>query len=163
MADLGAIGTKSRIGEKGSSRFPYGGLYLHGVMVIGRMVHFTSAVRDDVEGNPGPSQRVTGSGMLGYQDGQVMYWYIAGEGLRSFQIDVKFTPNTAPRPRIIAKANPDVGLMADLMVEAVSGTGWQTLLAQFTATKAPGIVEVYREMPSGYMDAVTYWDNLRTG
>lgn len=160
MADKGNVGTLSQIGHKAYGYFPYGGLYLHGVMIQTRVVHVVNAARDDVIGNPvGPSQRQDGSGIIG-PDRNAILWPIHEVGTRTFNIDVKYTPDVSPRPRIIAKANPEVGLLADLVDEAVSSAGWQTLTVSFSAL-AVGIVEVWREVPSGYADARTWWDNVR--
>lgn len=161
MSDLGSIGTLSNVGHKGYGYFPYGGLYLHGVMIQSRIVHVTNALRDDAIGNPvGPSQRQDGSGILG-PDGMAILWPIHEAGTRTFNIDVKYIPDIAPRPRIIAKANPEVGLLTELIDEAASSASWQTLTVSFSAI-AVGVVEVWREVPSGYQDARTWWDNART-
>lgn len=50
--------------------------------------------------------------------------------------------NLSPRPAIIVKANPDVGLMADVVSPAGANSGWvQIPAATFTAT-ALGVVWV---------------------
>jgi hypothetical protein len=80
-------------------------------------------------------------------------------GARTFAVDCLFDRNVAPYPRLIVKANPLVGLGADIVVDAVAATTWQTLSAGFTAT-ALGAVELWREKRSWGMADSVWWDNL---
>lgn len=120
--------------------------------------------RDDEVGNPSPpSQRQTRPGIF-------TSLMPVTAGARTISVDVKLvspdpnnnSPATAllPFPRITVRANPEVGLHADVVFSAVATYEWQTLTASFVAT-APGVVELWREKRCLRMDDVMYWDNLR--
>lgn len=150
-----------------------GSQYLRGVVCVGMAEHFmflaqytsllqTARVRsgrDDVVGNPTPpSQKQGAPGILRH------LLIPLSTGAHTISIDVLFTaPGAAQRPepfpRMTVRANPDVGLLADVVAQAVDAETWQTLMASFSTTK-PGVVEVWREKRCLGMDDTVWWDNL---
>lgn len=131
--------------------------------------------RDDAVGNAeAPSQRQVNSGYLAFVVAAVA-------GSNTWTVDVKFEAGSGPYPIFRARANPKVGLAADVTVTAsapgsiddrtgVSGSSkgfrkggyaWQTLTLIFTLSVA-GDVELRREKQTPGMDLV-WWDNLVPG
>ena len=103
---------------------------------VEREVYTFGAVRDDVEGDEAPP-----SLRLDYNAAYRFRWGVKA-GARTIKCKTKFAKNEAPRPSIVIKANPAVGLLADVEGFAPSGTGWQQISPiGFTAT-ADGGVEV---------------------
>lgn len=122
--------------------------------------------RSDVIGNPPPAQvqRFWGQYMTlvpvtaGYHV-IAIDCFIRDPG--DNQADSHNAEKTPPFPRLTVKANPDIGLFTDLIVDAHSdSTAWQTLSIAFVAT-LPGVIKVIREKRFFGMDDVVYWDNLR--
>lgn len=131
--------------------------------------------RDDATGNPTPAQRQINKGLLA---GWLAKCVV---GLNTWAIDVRFEAGNGPYPRLIAKADPTLGLYADAIATAVAptsidtrtgidgstqgfrrgGYAWQTLSVSFTLSAA-GVVELWREKRSDGMDMV-WWDNARSG
>lgn len=115
--------------------------------------------RDDTVGNTTPpSQRQGAVGILRHLLIPVT------PGVRAITVDVLFSApgsvnRPSPFPRMTVKANPEVGLHADVVAQAVDSETWQALSATFTAT-AVGVVEVWREKRCIGMDDTVWWDNL---
>jgi hypothetical protein len=65
-------------------------------------------------------------------------------GTHVAQIDVKNPLNLSPYPRMTIKANPDIGIPNDVIVNAVAGAGWQTITTS-VAVKTLGVLEVVLE------------------
>lgn len=93
--------------------------------------------RDDAVGNPLPSYLVPRHGMACHPG----FRLTVNEGEREISVDVLQPEASAERPFLRVKANPDIGLTADITTTALAGTGWQTLIAPLTAT-ADGAVRV---------------------
>lgn len=110
--------------------------------------------RDDVNGLPlVPSLKLLYIGSWRFR------WTVA-VGDRAISVWVLQSINLNPRPAIIVKANPDVGLAADITSTAGSGSGWVHIPdATFTATAA-GVVWVelhnrlYQDIYPAYFDYV---------
>jgi len=162
MADLGTIGQNG-----GNTAFLQGQIvvnYFRTVVLGSREAMMgtpSEAImrcgRDDTVGNPTPpSQKVGHAFVL-----KGLYVPVTA-GSRQILIDVlqDVDPGTGLRPRMTVKANPDVGLNTDLVVDAAVGVAWQTLTAAFTATGS-GAVEVWREKRYQGMADSIWWDNLR--
>lgn len=125
--------------------------------------------RDNAIGNPPPSQKVSRPGFYatripvtaGYRVISIDYLLIDPDA----DNDPALIHNAVaipPFPRLTVKANPEVGLLADVSADATSGDGktWRTLSVAFTAT-ANGVVEVVREKRYFGMDDSVFWDNFR--
>ena len=110
--------------------------------------------RDDSVGNPAPSQSQHELGILRG------IFVKVDIGARTISLDCKVEsdPGSALRPQIIVKASDEVGLVADVIVTAGSGTAWQTLTASFTAGRT-GVVEVWR-FKRQVGEFRVWWDNI---
>jgi hypothetical protein len=153
MADLGAIGRNStqppRQWTDGKPRF-FQGIH-QGVPPSPPME------RDDSDGTPAPPcEKQIGPGI----DRRILWPVDPGSppAERTFSIYVRH-PGIAPYPRIIVKANPEVGLNADIIVTAAATTAWQELTASFTPRRK-GVVEVWREVPAPVQNAYAKWDRI---
>jgi hypothetical protein len=110
-------------------------------------------VRDDTDGDGGPpSQKQQRPGVLR----DIYVPVTAGVPIR-ITLACRYSPDADPRPRMLVRANSDVGLTGDLEVVAPSGSGWTTLTTSFTPT-ADGVVQVWREMRSLEAGAFAAWD-----
>lgn len=94
-------------------------LYRYGVMT------------DPDTGNAAPSLKVRGH--------EYPFRLAVKAGARTVSVDVLQPVATAQRPRLMVKANPDIGLTSDQTATAGAGTGWQTLSVAFTATANGGV------------------------
>lgn len=109
--------------------------------------------RDNTEGSPGqPSLKILGRGYF------PVPWVIR-PGVRSVSCKVKQPVNVLPRPSIVIRANPLVGLNADVEVAAQPGTDWVIVQAGFTATAEGGVYVELRGNYDGQM-VESWWDNL---
>lgn len=162
MADLGAIGRRGAesagmvIGQTGpgyvrGTRVPAD--FYFGAMATGGVTPVFVQGKDASQGNPAPSQRQGRPGVL------KTLVLVAGPGARSIKADCKLQATDTPLPQLIVKANPEVGLMADVVVTAASSLAWQTLTANFTATAA-GVVQVWRSKRHLGEDNAVWWDNF---
>lgn len=119
MADLGSIGVTH------SGPFQNDGLTVRRTLKAANCNidgHFPSASRNNLEGDPAPPCLQLNAG----RD----YWrfrWIVETGARTISINVKQTENVSPRPTLVVKANPDIGVNADVTETAPSGTGWVTI------------------------------------
>lgn len=86
---------------------------------------------DGSVGNPGPSLKVRWS--------RYPFRLAVRAGARRVTVDVRQPVATAVRPKLVVKANPAIGLNADVTATAGTGTDWQTLEAAFTATANGGV------------------------
>ena len=73
------------------------------------------------------------------------------------KVDVRQPDAAAARPVLRVKANPDIGLAADVSATAGAATDWQTVTLNFTAT-ADGGVRVELETPDPVKPC--WFDNL---
>lgn len=53
--------------------------------------------------------------------------WVVPSGTHSLQINVKQACNLTPRPAVIIKANPSIGVNADVSGTASAGTGWTVI------------------------------------
>ncbi len=112
--------------------------------------------RDDTDGKTSPPcEKQIRRGII-----RGIIWPV-DPGNNTFSIWVKHSGHT-PAPRIIVKANPQVGLQSDLVVQAGPSTDWQQLTVQFTATDK-GAVEVWREVRAIEQNAFAKWDDIAVG
>lgn len=111
------------------------------------------AVRDDTDGSPTPpSQKQQRVGLL-----RGVFVPCEGGVRVAISIDCKYTPQGAPVPRIILKANPSVGLPDDIASDVPDGTGWVTVETTPFVPTADGVVEVWREQRQ---PGSVCWDRL---
>lgn len=100
--------------------------------------------RDDTVGNPVPSYKQARYGIVcdpGFR-------LTVRTGARQVSVQVRQPEASAERPFLRVKANPDIGLSADVTATATSATGWQTITASFTATSDGGVwVELWNADP----------------
>ena len=98
--------------------------------------------RDDSDGNPAgtPSLRMDHWGFWRFQ------WVLA-IGANSWSISVKQALNETPRPSVVIKANPDVGLVVDSETVAAAGNSWETITVAPNATAAGAVwVELHNRL-----------------
>jgi len=94
---------------------------------VGSTLYY-GAGRSDAEGSPTPpSMNLPVRGALRSRAK-------VKAGSRSISIDVKQAANLTPRPTLVVRRNPGIGLDADVTATASGGTGWVTVTASFTAT-----------------------------
>jgi hypothetical protein len=104
---------------------------------------------DATAGNPAPSFQNRGGA-----------WSVrlaVKSGARTVKVDVRQPDVAAARPVLRVKANPDIGLAADMSATASAATDWQTVTLNFTAT-ADGGVRVELENPDP--EKPCWFDNL---
>lgn len=76
---------------------------------------------DATQGDPAtPCIRLDNQGRFRFR------WKMAS-GTRTISINVKQAINISPRPTLIVKANPDIGINSDQSATAGAGTGWVTI------------------------------------
>lgn len=154
MADLGSIAT---VVEPPVLTWAWRENQLRQIVVIGEVMPMAfGAARDDSVGaSAAPSLRMTRYGV--YR----CLWSIA-PGSRRVSVKVRQTLPDTPRPRLVVKATPEVGLAADLTADAPAGTDWVTIgpLA-FTAT-AIGAVWVELWCLATGTGVACWWDDLAT-
>lgn len=170
----GGFGDRMAYGSGGPTNYPTGdSTGIHGVTHPGS-VQDTSyfpfpSQRDDTIGTPtAPSQRQIDGILVGLLAK-------ARSGANTFAIDVKFEAGNGPYPKLVVKANPSLGLLADASDTGVvpssidpgtagyrrDGYAWQTLQVTFTVN-ADGVVEFWRQKQTTGHDLV-WWDNFRRG
>jgi hypothetical protein len=157
MADLGAIATEAATGRLISRTAVTPVAVPRAIIDSSRrdQPHVRGG-RDDTEGNlQPPSFRLEGPGRV-----FLTRWPVS-PGNRTVSIDVKYTPNEAPRPRLIVRANPEVGVVADVTGEAPSGTGWVTIGPLTVAVSQAGALEIFLEVQHPAVDGAAWWDNLQ--
>jgi hypothetical protein len=94
--------------------------------------------KDSQIGNPAPSLKLS--------LGRYQFRIAVKSGARTVKVDVRQPDAAAARPVLRVKANPDIGLAADVSATASAATDWQTVTLNFTAT-ADGGVRVELENP----------------
>lgn len=101
--------------------------------------------RNDAEGNPAPP-----SLELRHPNFWRFRWALR-IGTQTLRIQVKQVSNTNPRPSMVIKANPAVGLLADVSGSAPSGVDWVTIGPLVVTATAAGAVWV--ELHNNKVDA----------
>lgn len=82
-------------------------------------------------------------------------------GARTVTVQVKQAINAAPYPKIVIKANPDVGLAADVTQSAGPGSDWKSISAGFNASAIGAVwVELHNALPTGNYDC--FFDHIVT-
>jgi len=152
MADLGTIGTLTTgLGEKALEMWYVRTMHL---LVRADLEELVFARRYDVEGNPAlPSQRQERFSTL-----KDIYWPVKA-GSRTLKIRVKHSGHT-PVPLVRVKANPEVGILADVTATPSSSTNWQELTIGPLTITATGVLWVWRELRSRDQQAYALWDHV---
>lgn len=99
---------------------------------------------------------------------EIQFWgswrfrWVVAAGSRSISVWAMQVVNLTPRPAIVIKANPDVGLNADVTAVAPAGTGWvHTPDAAFVASVAGVVwVELWNRVQS--QNAPVFFDRIVT-
>lgn len=81
------------------------------------------------------------------------------QGARAISVKVKQDTPASPRPKLIVKANPEIGLAVDIEGTAPVGAGWQTCgPVSFTANQNGG---VWIELAASFIGVgACYWDDI---
>jgi hypothetical protein len=107
-------------------------------------------------GNPAqPSLRMDASGRWRFR------WALTA-GSHSIQINVLHAINQNPRPSLVVKANPSIGIPADVEMFAPSGTGWVTAgpIAFVTTALGATWVELRCNLVTNVGMFPCYWDHI---
>lgn len=150
MADHGIIGTKANLSETNSDIGPRS--YFRALQV-GPQYMVRGSI-EGIEGNPEvPSLRMWSVGKFRFR------WTVTA-GAKTIRVDVKQPINQNPRPRMVVKARPSIGVINDVEGVAAAGTGWVTIGPLTINPTSEGAVWVELEARYEAMEAFTYWDNI---
>ena len=127
--------------------------------------HLQSGVRrSDTEGTPSAPSLVIG------QPGFWRFRWSVTSGLHTISISVKQPSNATPYPTMTIKANPDIGVAADVVGTSPGGAGWVTIGPINVTPTSAGVLWVeLANNDTGTFDptngsflpsAPCYWDNL---
>jgi hypothetical protein len=150
MTDLGTIGTLANLTKSRSSEQLTNTL---------RAVHCGAdkqplGVRNNIEGNPAqPSIQLTTRGKWRIR-------WIVEAGARTISVNVKQVINEAPRPIMTVKANPSIGVNADVVGTAPSGSGWVTIGPVNVNPSAKGALHVEFEARHPGQTVPTFFDSI---
>lgn len=152
MADLGNIaryGTQPLASQAASPRCE-----LRCISCDGQ--YYVLGAKDTSEGNPSqPSLRLDKKGKWRFR------WVVAS-GTRTISIDVKQAVNVDPRPTLVVKANPSIGVNSDVTGTAGSSTGWVTIGPVTAEPTSDGVLWVELRVNLDYQYGPCYWDNIST-
>ena len=118
MAALGNIGVKGFQTKVSPDLTPVARQMGLSQIVCGTDVYALGG-KDAGTGSPAPAMRLDGNYRFRFR------WRVAS-GTRTVQCQVMQAANASPRPTIIVRANPSVGVNADVVATAGAGTGWVT-------------------------------------
>lgn len=107
-------------------------------------------------GNPAqPSLRMDASGKWRFR------WAMA-IGQHLISVNVLHAINQTPRPSMVIKANPAIGINADIETFAPSGTGWVTINSPTFTTTAVGVawVELRNNLVTNIGFSPCYFDHI---
>lgn len=127
-----------------------------GLMNIGGLQYLTfGAGKDSVVGNP-----TAPSLALKYASTYRFRW-VLHTGVNILYVNCLQAINLMPRPTVTAKANPDIGINADVSATAPSGTGWVTIGPVSVTASAAGAVYVWLTSNTTSENAAPcYFDHL---
>lgn len=151
MADFGATGT-----YYGTTTY-YGKPYLSRVHRTTRTVTeygVAGLSKETTEGSPSqPSLKLNRHGMFRFR------WTV-NAGSRGISVSVKQAANVSPRPTLVVRANPEIGVNSDVTETAGSGTGWVTIGPASISPSSRGAVWV--ELHNNYdsQGGACYFDNI---
>jgi hypothetical protein len=115
MPDLGTIGTE-HVAVKRSNGFC--SLQVYRSLVCAGAILMSNSRRNDTEGFPiGPSLDISSHTCYRFR-------WAMDSGARTISCYVKHPSDGTPRPTLVVKANPAIGINADVTGTASSSTGW---------------------------------------
>jgi hypothetical protein len=113
--------------------------------------------RDTTEGDPAvPSLRIIGPHRRSF------YWPVEA-GTRTISVKVKYSPDVSgARPKLIVKANSDIGISTDSEEEAATGTGWLTIGPISVTPSVDGVLECELRFDHIHEEGTQtcYWDTV---
>ena len=85
-------------------------------------------------------------------------------GTRTISVSVKQVVNQSPRPSMIIKNNPSIGVASDVVTVAPSGAGWVTIGPTTITPTVTGAVwvELWNNLDSQFAATPCFWDNINT-
>lgn len=122
-------------------------------------LYLAGLTKDSNDGNPSaPCMKITGPHR------RTFLWPVTS-GTRTISVDVKYSPDNGAghRPKMIIKANAEVGITTDTTTEAPSDAGntWVTIGPITINPNATGVIEVELYLaPELQTQQVTRWDNV---
>lgn len=130
-----------------------GGVVLSGVFVT--MPAFGASRDDTVGSTAAPSLKMTRLGVFTFE-------LFVKAGDRTVKAKVRQTMPASPQPQLRVRANPGLGIAADVVATAPAGTDWVTVgPAEFTAS-ADGIVTVELWCLAPGTAVECWWDDVLT-
>jgi len=157
MSDLGSIATNGTGATGMPDQAPR--VTLRGMSLCDTAVYLMSfGGRDNAQGDPAqPSLRMDARGVYRFR------WAFES-GARTVAVNVKQEVNASPRPTLVVKANPAIGIAADVIETAGSSTNWITIGPANISPSADGAtwVELHANYDGQYMSAPCYWDHIET-
>ena len=151
MADLGVVG-RNGLTTTGDGNALDTGFGHYRSVVIGTQELWAASGKDS-DGDPGPSQKQGRLSIL-----KDIWWPVAA-GTRTIKISVKYSPAT-PVPKLIIKANPAIGVNADVVGTAPAGTQFVTIGPLVVTPTSDGVLQVWREWRGRDMAGFAKWDNI---
>ena len=114
------------------------------------------ARKELVEGNPAPPSLA-----LDIPSSYRFRWGVKA-GTRTFSTSVKQVSNvTGKRPRVIIRANPAIGVNADVVTDAGSGTGWVNVGPITVTPSSDGVLFVeFWNMDTDTVDSPAYFGRI---
>lgn len=155
MADKGTVGIDAaQMTVVGSLGQPTAGK----LRIMEGLVYQIGLSKDTTDGSPTqPSMKQT----LPHR--RSFFWPVAS-GARTISVNVKFTADsgTGFRPKLVIKANAELSINADVITEAVTGTGvWKTIGPVTVSPSAQGVLEIELRYDPVLGEANTvHWDNV---
>jgi hypothetical protein len=124
-------------------------------VVVQRGEQLVSGGEEFVQGSPGaPSLRMD-------SEGQWRFRWVLTSGTHTLQVSVMQAANLTPRPALVVKANPNIGIATDIVGTAPAGAGWTTITVSATATTLGATwVELHNYLETSPGVYPCYWDHL---
>lgn len=124
--------------------------------VIANDRQLVSGAEDFSQGNPGqPSLRMDAKGTWRFR------WAMQ-PGAHTISVNVLHAINQNPRPSMVVKNNPGIGINVDIETFAASGTGWVIIMSPLFTTSALGVtwVELRNNLETNVGASPCYWDHV---
>lgn len=129
---------------------------LRSMNIGGSPVWISGMSKELVDGSPGaPSLKLDRPNSWRFR------WAIRSTGAHTIQINAKQAVNQNPRPSMIVRANPSIGIYNDVSASAPTGTGWVLLGPISVTTSAVGATYVdISNNYSGSTSSSCYFDHI---
>lgn len=171
MADLGVIGVNGLVTKR---HIQFLGWYYTGIKLgfislktefgipwrwrclhLGSLYNAKGVGKELSQGNPAiPSIKIEAKGRWRFR------WKMLA-GPRTLTLKCKQEINVSPRPSVIIKANPEIGINSDITTVATSGTDWVTIGPIAVNPTIIGATWVELHANADYQNAVCYFDNIK--